>query len=141
MQITLQWLMGGTWHEKKMDAANPITIGRLDKCHVTVADPTVSREHARIYAAGGALHVRNLSKTNPIRFLDGSVLEANQVAQLFNESSFALGKVKVRVLLVEAADQPALQIRCTSCQRVVEATLKDCPWCGASLAFAETFIQ
>ena len=140
MMLVLKWLIGTQWQELATDAGNGLTIGRLGRCTVTIDDPTVSREHATIYKAGGALQIRNLSTTNAIRFLDGSILTHEQSAVLQDGSEFTLGKVKVLVTYAEPENY-GLQIRCTSCERVVSASLTDCPWCGASLAFAETFIK
>jgi len=140
MMLLLKWLIGSEWRELSVDAADSLTVGRLSRCTVTIDDPTISREHANIYVAGGALHIRNLSKTNAIRFLDGTILTHNESAHLHDNSEFALGKVKVQVIYTEP-EAYGLQIRCTSCEKVVKASLADCPWCGASLAFAETFIQ
>lgn len=98
MKVKLQWLIGDKWYEEKVNTATPVTIGRLHKCRITVNDPTVSREHATLYTAAGVVHVRNLSKTNAIRFIDGTVLKINETAPLTHASSFTLGKVKVRIL-------------------------------------------
>ena len=43
------------------------TIGRLPECAVTLDDPAVSRRHARLVEADGALHIEDLGSTNGVK--------------------------------------------------------------------------
>jgi pSer/pThr/pTyr-binding forkhead associated (FHA) protein len=54
----------------------PLTIGRGSDADVVVADPLVSRRHARLAQRAGRLVLTDLGSTNGTRVNDGVVKEA-----------------------------------------------------------------
>jgi pSer/pThr/pTyr-binding forkhead associated (FHA) protein len=49
---------------KGFDLGSELTIGRADKCHLSLDDTYVSQVHARIYAKGDAFILEDLGSTN-----------------------------------------------------------------------------
>ena len=74
-------------------------IGRdpMESSHV-VADESVSRMHARVYAHGGALHVEDLGSTNGT-FVNGRRLVEAQGVRLRDGDELVLGALTLRVEL------------------------------------------
>lgn len=72
----------------------PLTVGRNvespDRAAL-VGDPAVSREHAFLYVSGGALHVRNISRTNPV-WVDGDCLDHGRDMPLRNQQVCQIGR-------------------------------------------------
>lgn len=140
--IHLHWRVEDQSQTQTLKAEGEITIGRKPDCTVSIPHQTVSRQHATLYAQGDDLILRNLSKTNPITINQGRILQADQETVIQDGDTFVLGTVAVHVQLSIADDKPRLKlkVKCTGCGKVVESDLTDCPWCGTSLAFGETFI-
>ena len=76
-----------------------VVVGRnpAGSSHV-VADPSVSREHARLYVEGGTLYVEDLGSTNGTA-LSGRTLEAGQPAQVGDGDSLIFGSVRLRIAI------------------------------------------
>ena len=74
-----------------------VVVGRnpRESSHI-VADPSVSREHARFYLQGEALYVEDLNSTNGTK-LNGERLAAGQGAQIDSGDELVLGSVAFRV--------------------------------------------
>ncbi|NJN43825.1 MAG: hypothetical protein HC806_03180 [Anaerolineae bacterium] len=96
-------------------------------------------KHAVLVPREDSLYLRNLSDTNPISISGGVILSVGQEKKLATNDVFVLGNVSVTITI---ADLPkvSFKVKCTGCGKVVETTVADCPWCGTSLAFGETFI-
>lgn len=138
-EITLQWQQHDQTHSYTVRATDRVTIGRGDTCTVVLPQPTVSRQHALIFAEGETFYVRNLSQTNSVRVNNEQRLTFDQTAPLQPGDVFQLGPVTFQVGSREEA-QP-LKMRCSNCGRVTDYTPHAyCPWCGMSLAGAETLI-
>ena len=56
-------------------------IGRRTDCDVVVADPTVSRVHARVWCEAGTWWIENLASANGL-FVEGAAVEAGARARL-----------------------------------------------------------
>jgi hypothetical protein len=80
-----------------------------------------------------------MSQSSRIALEGGKQLDFGQQIPLVVNTAFGIGGIRLQVMKIET-DGQRLQLRCTHCQRLVEATRTDCPWCGTSLAFAETII-
>ena len=76
-----------------------VIVGRdpMRSSHV-VADPSVSREHVRLYVEGGMLHVEDLESTNGTS-LNGQRLAPRRGAPAGNGDALALGSVTFRIEL------------------------------------------
>jgi hypothetical protein len=59
--------------ERLFEALCPLTIGRDKGCELVLADPEVSRKHARLETQGGVVFVRDLESSNGT-FLNGTRL-------------------------------------------------------------------
>jgi pSer/pThr/pTyr-binding forkhead associated (FHA) protein len=53
---------------QEFDLAGPeVVIGRSPDCHITIEDPLVSRNHAKITISGEEAHVADLGSRNGVR--------------------------------------------------------------------------
>jgi len=80
----------------------PVLIGRADDCDLPVADPSMSRRHARVEAAGDTLRVTDNSSAN------GVLVDGTRVAEatLGAGRRFTLGQTQFEVV-VELPPPPA----------------------------------
>jgi pSer/pThr/pTyr-binding forkhead associated (FHA) protein len=138
--INLQWNIDDQTQTQTLKAEGEIVIGRKMDCPVSISHQTVSRQHAAIITRENEILLRNLSETNPISLSSGRILTSGQETALVNGDVFVLGKVNVRFTLTELSSRISFKVKCTNCGKVVESHMTDCPWCGTSLAFGETFI-
>lgn len=138
--ITLQWSVDHQTQSQTLKAEGDIIIGRKMECTVCIPHQTVSRQHAALLPQENGILLRNLSETNPITLTGGRLLTVGQEISLKDGDVFVLGHVNVRVSITELKVKLSFKVRCTGCGKVVETTMTDCPWCGTSLAFGETFI-
>ncbi|MCB9134045.1 MAG: FHA domain-containing protein [Anaerolineales bacterium] len=138
--ITLQWNVDDQTQSQTLKAEGDILIGRKTECAVCIPHQTVSRQHAALLPQANGILLRNLSETNPISLTGGRILTAGQEIPLSDGDVFVLGRVNVRFSVKEVKTQFSFKVRCTGCGKVVETSMTDCPWCGTSLAFGETFI-
>ena len=60
-------------------ARSAVTIGRADDCDCVLADPTVSRQHARLRRVGGGWLLADLGSTNGTRLNGWRVAEEVEV--------------------------------------------------------------
>ena len=138
--IRLQWSVDNQVQTQSLKAENEIILGRNQECFVCIPHPTVSRQHALLIPRGEEVFLRNLSETNPISMSGGRILAVGEEAILSNNDVFVLGRVNVTYTSTELNAQISFKVKCTGCGKVVETSMTDCPWCGTSLAFGETFI-
>ena len=138
--ISLQWSVDNQTQSQTLKAEGEITIGRKLECTVSIPHQTVSRQHAALITRGIDIFLRNLSETNPISLSGGRILSIGEEAPLANGDVFVLGKVNVHFSVTELKHNVSFKVKCTGCGKVVDTSMTDCPWCGTSLAFGETFI-
>jgi pSer/pThr/pTyr-binding forkhead associated (FHA) protein len=117
-----------------------LVVGRERGCDVIIPHQTVSRQHLQIAPRGSGLHLKNLSSTNPVRINSQQILNAGEETTTGDSVAIQIGLVNMQVSLSDLDDRIKFKIRCTHCGRVSDNTLTDCPWCGTSLAFGETYI-
>jgi hypothetical protein len=111
-------------------------IGRSANCQVTLDDPLVSREHARIRIQGQAAFVEDLGSRNGVQLsgqqIDGSTL-------LSNGDRLRIGTQELIFLELPAtAERPTrgatrqtgFMCHCANCSRAYPAELVACPACG-----------
>ena len=71
--------------------AKDVVIGRGDDCDLQFLDPSVSRNHAKIYLLGDEIILEDLGSQNGV-VIDGSKLAANQRIPLASKSEIQIGK-------------------------------------------------
>jgi len=134
-------------------------LGRDLHCHIVFEDETVSRQHAEITYKDTTFYLRNLSQSNPITKYIIQHLQRDEIVPLQAGQAFRVGSTKIQAQAfvtnhktqlskseqqtlpsqAQADISPAFHhIRCTTCTRSIKATIKDCPWCGTSLANGTT---
>ena len=123
----------------------PITIGRLETCDVTLDNKTVSRKHAEIFLKDGEFYIRNLSQTSSIFVYAQQILAKGQTTAIKSGYAFKVGSTQIRTQGMQSITEEKMselaqlyKIKCHGCQRKISANLKDCPWCGVSLACGVT---
>lgn len=112
-------------------------IGRSANCQVTLDDPLVSREHARIRIQGASAVVEDLGSRNGVQ-LGGQPV--GRSAPLHNGDRIRIGTQELVFLeLPASAERPARTVtrstgfmcHCATCARAYPAELVACPACGA----------
>lgn len=125
--------------ERQCTFTERCTIGRGLHNRIILPEAEVSRSHAVLELTSGGLVIRNLSRQMPIRISGSEVVGPGDSTTLGKGASFRVGDsmLTVRDLVI-----PAPMLRCVNptCRRLVSPDLPDCPWCGTSLAFAQTHV-
>ncbi len=144
MELILKWQNEGQSYQQSISYKQSITLGRHSNCDITLNDPRISRHHALIFGQGRDIYLKNLSQTNPIFILsvnDGRELNHEESLKLQADDQFQIGSIKMEVNSIKKPsaektnrDRRTPQVTCSACKKRVDFTLKDCPWCGASLA-------
>ncbi len=138
--VKIRWEVEGQTHTSTLHAEGGLTIGRATTCDVVIPHQTVSREHARILVRGDELEIKNLSGTNAIRINSQHSLEAGEETTAPGGSTLQIGLVNIQITISDLGERIKFKVRCTNCGKVSDNTLTDCPWCGTSLAFGETYV-
>lgn len=111
-------------------------IGRSASCQVTLDDPLVSREHARIRIRGGAASIEDLKSRNGVQ-VGGKPISG--AAPLSGGDRIRIGTQEFVFLAVQGADetgtrgatrQTGFLCHCANCTRAYPAELLVCPACG-----------
>jgi hypothetical protein len=112
-------------------------IGRSANCQVTLDDPLVSREHARIRIQADSAVVEDLGSRNGVQLGGQPVVRS---ARLNNGDRLRIGTQELVFLELPAtAERPTrastrqtgFMCHCASCARAYPAELVACPACGA----------
>ena len=152
--LKLKWEFEGNQQTREVQAGQSLVIGRLPECDVVIPEQKVSRRHAQITGRqqGGRLvfELKNLSQTNTVFFsapADLAPLDFDQTVIIPDGCHFLIGSVMISASLPQPqTPQPdnlsikMPKVRCANCRELVDANLKDCPWCGTTLAFGGTYI-
>ncbi len=144
--ITLVWSNGQKKVSRGATASQYLVIGRRDDCDIVLDDARVSRRHAIIYFEDGYFRLHNLSLTNPIVINGRWKLRCDQSVPIRPGDDFQIGDVKITIPVTEESPRSLtwsrhLRVRCLDCAHLVDYQLRDCPWCGASLADGESVIM
>jgi hypothetical protein len=114
-------------------------LGRSPECHVTIDDPLVSREHAKIAVEGERVVVRDLGSRNGVK-VNGQQVQGEQV--LNDGDRIRIGNQEVvfsRVVAAKRPGRPTGSLRhCRKCQTPYVAEAPQCPNCGYSPGADET---
>jgi predicted component of type VI protein secretion system len=139
--LTLSWQTENQPQSYRMRGEQPITIGSGPDCHIVLVDTTVSPRHVQIYCQNNVYYLRNLSRTQPVSVNLDRSLNWSETAPLTSGDTFQVGGATMQVHLgqqklleARAGIAPRHYVRCAGCLRNVSLLLRDCPWCGASLA-------
>jgi len=152
--LNLSWEYDGQQFTKDVEVGQSVRIGRLDDCDIVIPENRVSRRHAQITGRmdneRAIFELKNLSETNLIFFQspdEQPPLIFEQSVELPDKSRFILGKVLITAK-VPVQSTPDVKIssklnmvRCSNCREIVDGSLKDCPWCGTTLAFSGTIMS
>lgn len=112
-------------------------IGRSASCQVTLDDPLVSREHARLRIQGGQAVVEDLGSRNGVH-VGGKPVAGS--APLANGDRIRIGTQELVFLELPASverptraatRQTGFMCHCAACARAYPAELVACPACGA----------
>ncbi|HEY4156764.1 MAG TPA: FHA domain-containing protein [Polyangiaceae bacterium] len=111
-------------------------IGRSARCQVTLEDPLVSREHARIRIVNGRASIEDLGSRNGVQI--GGVL-VQGLRELADGDRIRLGSQELVFCAGVLAggrgfgDRPTgFLSRCASCGQPYSLELAECPACGSS---------
>lgn len=111
-----------------------VLIGRSAHCNLTIDDPLVSRNHARLIIGQDAAFVEDAGSRNGIR-VNGRTIVGR--VPLHDGSRFRVGTQELVLRRIEeAALQPprrqatGFMIHCTSCGLPYSTEVKECPECG-----------
>lgn len=114
-------------------------LGREETMRVLIAEPSVSRHHATLHLTADGLEIRCESARGHVRVRTSERLNAGQTARLGPGDRFTIGARVFTVLDVVLPDlEHATLCVNPTCRKPVPSTARDCPWCGVSLAFAQT---
>ncbi|HYQ15886.1 MAG TPA: FHA domain-containing protein [Polyangiaceae bacterium] len=111
-------------------------VGRSANCQVTLDDPLVSREHARIRIEGTDATVEDLGSRNGVQ-VGGKPIARR--ASLSNGDRIRIGTQEFVFLAVPTTNEPAARgatrqtgfmCHCANCARAYPAELLACPACG-----------
>ena len=114
-------------------------LGRSPECHVTIDDPLVSREHAKIHVEEERVVVKDLGSRNGLK-VNGQTVATEQV--LHDGDRIRIGNQEVvfsRVVAAKRPGRPTGSLRhCRKCQTPYVAEAPQCPNCGYSPGADET---
>jgi hypothetical protein len=112
-----------------------IVLGRSPDCQITIDDPLVSRQHARIVIKGNDARVVDLGSRNGVR-VNGNLIRGE--ALLKHNDRVRLGTQDLVFLVVEE-NQPRIarstgyMMHCESCGRPFPGESAVCPHCGQAV--------
>lgn len=106
-------------------------IGRSPDCHITIEDPLISRQHARIVVENGAATFYDLASRNGLRINGRPVSEPTRLADGDRIRLGAQELVFVRVALDQRLTRSTGAMRlCAVCKTPFPEGPSECPHCG-----------
>lgn len=119
---------------QEFDVAGPeVVIGRSPDCHITIEDPLVSRQHARIRVGEDEAQVEDLGSRNGVR-INGRKIDSVHV--LRDGDRIRLGTQELVFSAVQRkgrAARPTGYMRmCSACSTPFPEGAPQCPHCGNS---------
>lgn len=119
-----------------------VLIGRSAACHLTVDDPLVSRNHARIFVGDDEATIEDLGSRNGVR-VDGRAISGLVV--LSDGTRLRIGTQEIVFRRVEEAlaaprrhRSTGFMVHCSSCGVPYATDQRECPNCGQAGATEET---
>lgn len=122
---------------QELELSGPeVILGRSPDCHVTIEDPLVSRQHARISMQGPHPTICDLGSRNGVR-LNGELITGHAVLQ--NNDRVRLGTQDLVFVIVDQ-ERAGRQTRatgmirqCQACSRPFPSECTGCPHCGEAV--------
>ncbi len=112
--------------------APEVIIGRSSECHITIEDPLISRQHARILIEGDEARIADMGSRNGVR-INGRLVKGEQV--LKDGDRIRLGTQELLFSMVgraERAPRPTGYMKlCHACGTPYPEGAPSCPHCGA----------
>lgn len=112
--------------------APEVIIGRSSECHITIEDPLISRQHARILIEGEEARIADMGSRNGVR-VNGRLVKGEQV--LKDGDRIRLGTQELLFSMVgraERAPRPTGYMKlCHACGTPYPEGAPSCPHCGA----------
>ncbi len=142
-EVVVVWsLPGGS--SRRCTFAATCTIGRSPDSRILVPGAGVSRDHAVLELTPTGLTLRNVSASNVVLLTDRT-LGPGDAAPMKPSDRFRVGPATLAVESIRRADAPTsapTHLVCVKpdCRREVPTDRTDCPWCGTSMAFAQTSV-
>ncbi|MEM7449236.1 MAG: FHA domain-containing protein [Myxococcota bacterium] len=120
---------------QEFDLSGPeVVIGRSPECQVTIEDPLISRQHARIRVDQETAELEDLGSRNGVR-LNGRIIERRTA--LNHGDRIRLGTQELVFLVVHQAVRNSRTTGfmkvCTSCSTPYPKSAARCPHCGAAM--------
>ncbi len=118
-------------------------LGRGYDCHVTIEDPLVSRQHARIEVEGDRVTVFDLGSRNGVK-VNGAPLHTSQELRhgdrlRIGTQELVLSRVEARAL--ETSRTTGFLQHCSACRMPYPRESGACPNCGANMPVEETQVE
>jgi len=121
-------------------APGPFLVGRSPSCNLTLEDPLVSRQHARITVSAEAATIEDMGSRN------GTLINSEPVfdsVHLNNKDRIRIGSHEM--VFLEESRFPSRPLRstgalvtCPGCKMPFAAGASDCPHCGAPIVPSST---
>lgn len=149
MEMILRWEIEGRPYTHSITDFDVATIGRHPACEIVLDDPRISQRHALVFARQNNFYLRNLSQTNAVYLNYGEQqLALGECAVLKPGHNIQIGLITLELTFIKKLATGTtvelvkpVQLQCATCRQTVDLDLKDCPWCGASLANALTITE
>lgn len=118
---------------QELDLQGPqVVIGRSPECQITIEDPLVSRQHARIFIDAQGARVVDLGSRNGVR-INGSLIRGE--APLRHNDRLRLGTQDLVFLVIDEGTarltrSTGFMTHCKGCSRPFPGESAACPHCG-----------
>ncbi len=118
---------------QELDLQGPqVVIGRSPECQITIEDPLVSRQHARIFIDAQGARVVDLGSRNGVR-INGVLIRGE--APLKHNDRLRLGTQDLVFLVLDESSArltraTGFMINCRGCGRPYPGESSACPHCG-----------
>ena len=135
---TVTWTpLGGS--ARRCTILDHCEIGRDPANRIILDRPGVSRRHALLVISAIGLELRVVSRTQSVRVNERAEVPPGGRSRLAAGDVVWFDDAHLTVLDVTGVDTPS-ELLCVNpaCRRAVPHDATDCPWCGVSLAFAQT---
>jgi hypothetical protein len=122
-------------------------IGRSGTCHVTIEDPLVSRQHARLHVDGEDATIEDLGSRNGL-MVNGRAIR--ETVKLRDGDRIRIGTQELVFCAVRSQSRPGVgpgsrptgfMCHCATCGLPYPAELVQCPACGSSERMDEDTIS